>query len=322
MRVVPDPLAVIVTFVVPAAALLPAVKVKIEFPLPGAGIVCGLKLALTPVGRPLTVRDKSLEKPADVVVVTVVLPELPSRNARLVGEALMVKSSIESTLRATVVVCVVPNLPIAVTVTFVELAAAAAPTVKVRVELPFPGNAMWLGLKLAVTFEGRPETDNAMSLSKLLSRMVVVTVVLPEAPGTMKRLVGDALTEKVVSVMVRETFIVWVIPPPEAVTVMTWVPGAAAAVVEKVNVEVPEPGAGSDVGFSTAVTPEGSPEIERLTLELKVPKAFVKMAKLPVFPGATVKLAGEAFTVKSGLNEFGAPAITTTELLKKLASAT
>ena len=116
------------------------------------------------------------------------------------------------------VVRVAPNLPVAVTVTFVELTGAAAPAVKVRVELPFPGNAMWLGLKLAVTFTGRPEADNAMSLSKLASWTVVVTVVLPEAAGTMKTLAGDALTESVGFVKVRERFMVWLIPPPEAVT--------------------------------------------------------------------------------------------------------
>ena len=92
--------------------------------------------------------------------------------------------------------------------------------------------------------------------------------------------------------------------------------------VEKVNVEVPGPGAGNDAGLRTALTPEGSPETERLMLELKAPIILITMPELAVSPGAMVKLAGEAFRVKSGLNESGAPAITTSELPAKLPSAT
>ena len=77
---------------VPVVAVLLAVKVKEELPLPGALIALGLKLTVTPAGRPEAASEIEELNPPDTVVATVVLPELPWATAELVGEAPSVKS--------------------------------------------------------------------------------------------------------------------------------------------------------------------------------------------------------------------------------------
>ena len=63
----PPPLALIVMVDVPAAAVLLAVKVKVELPEPGAAIDVGLNAAVTPAGSPLAESDtaelKTCRKP-------------------------------------------------------------------------------------------------------------------------------------------------------------------------------------------------------------------------------------------------------------------
>jgi hypothetical protein len=62
---------------VPAAATLLAAIVIVELPLPGAAIVAGLKLAVTPEGRPETDSDTEALNPPVMVVDIVLLAELP-----------------------------------------------------------------------------------------------------------------------------------------------------------------------------------------------------------------------------------------------------
>ena len=80
--------------VVPAAALLAAVNVNVELPLPGAAIDVGLKLAVTPAGNPETESDTAELKPPLTVVEIVLLPEVPCNTERLAGEALTLKSAV------------------------------------------------------------------------------------------------------------------------------------------------------------------------------------------------------------------------------------
>jgi len=112
--------------------------------------------------------------------------------ATLAGEALTVKLgvAVDTIVRATIVVCVTPP-PVAVTVTFVVPAVAVLLAVNVRVELPLPGAASEAGLKLAVTPEGNPETDNETAELKP-PLTVVEIVVLPELPWFTLSEVGDA----------------------------------------------------------------------------------------------------------------------------------
>ena len=83
-----------------------AVKVRVELPLPGAAIEVGLKLAVTPEGRPEADNAIAELKPPLTVVEIVLLPELPWATDKLVGEALKVKLGVAAafTVRATVAV--------------------------------------------------------------------------------------------------------------------------------------------------------------------------------------------------------------------------
>src|SRR5215471_1038847 len=117
---------------------------------------------------------------------------------------------------------------------------------------------------------------------------------------------------------VRAMFIVWVIPPPPAVTVTVEVPRGAVVLAEKVRVEVPPPGAENDAGFRTAVTPEGSPETESPTSEVKPPTAVTLIVEVAERPSRTVRLAGAAFKIKSGTGVPADPSMTVSVLLAML----
>jgi hypothetical protein len=62
---------------VPVAALVPTVSVSVEEPDPGAAMLEGLKLAVTPVGMPLAERATASSNPPETEEVTVELPLFP-----------------------------------------------------------------------------------------------------------------------------------------------------------------------------------------------------------------------------------------------------
>ena len=74
--------------------MLLAVNVRVELPLPGAAIELGLKLAVTPAGKPEALNETAELKPPVVEVEMEVLPEEPWVTDRLVGEAPRVKSAV------------------------------------------------------------------------------------------------------------------------------------------------------------------------------------------------------------------------------------
>lgn len=92
--VMPPPLAVMVTFAVPRAAAPLAVKVMVELPLPGAGMGAGLKTAVTPEGRPETVRLIAELNPPPTVVVMVLVAVLPCVTLTEAGDAARVKAGV------------------------------------------------------------------------------------------------------------------------------------------------------------------------------------------------------------------------------------
>lgn len=94
-------MAVIVTLEVPVVAVLLAVNVSVELPLPGAAIEAGLKLAVTPAGKPEALNETAELKPPLTAVVIDVLPELPCVTERLVGAALKLKSAVVPGLKIT-----------------------------------------------------------------------------------------------------------------------------------------------------------------------------------------------------------------------------
>src|SRR5579863_5451311 len=105
----------------------------------------------------------------------------------------------------------------------------------------------------------------------------------------MVRLVGLALMLKSATapVTARETPVVWVMPPPVAVTVIVYVPMATVDPTVIVMVEDPEPGAVIEPGLKLTVTPAGCPEADKVMAESKLPVTLVVIVDCPELPCAT-----------------------------------
>ena len=86
---------------VPVVAVLLAVNVSVELPLPGAAIVAGLKLAVTPLGNPEIERAMDELKPFETEVEIVLEEVLPCVTERLVGEALRANAGLAPGLKIT-----------------------------------------------------------------------------------------------------------------------------------------------------------------------------------------------------------------------------
>ena len=151
---------------------------------------------MTPEGNPEAESDTAELKPPLTVVEMVLLPEAPLAMERLAGDALKAKSGVaaEVTVRLMVAVWVTPP-PVAVIVTVALPVVAVLLAERVRVELPLPGAAIDVGLKLAVTPDGNPEAVSETAELKPPLTLVVI-VLVPELPCVIERLVGDALRLK------------------------------------------------------------------------------------------------------------------------------
>jgi hypothetical protein len=124
------------------------------------------------------------------------------------------------TLTVTVVVCVTPPpVPVMVIVWFPVL--ARLPTVTVIVDVPEPGAAMELGLKVTVTLLPPPEADKPIAELKPPETVVVMLDVPELLLGTLMD-VGDAVIVKLcaVPVTVRVKVVASVVLPDLPVTVM------------------------------------------------------------------------------------------------------
>jgi len=69
-----------------------------------------------------------------------------------------------------------------------------------------------------------------------------------------------------------------------AFTVTFVIPVVAVLVAEKVRVELPLPGAAIEAGLKLAVTPEGSPDADKDTVELNPPRTVLETVVLPELP--------------------------------------
>ena len=150
--------------------------VMVELPAPGAAIVLGMKLTVVPVGAPVADRLIALLKPPLTVVVIVEVPELPCATLTDVGERESAKLGGALTVRVTLALRWIPP-PLPVTVMGYVPSAVPAPTVMVMVELPTPGAAIVLGLKLTVVPLGAPEADRLIALLKPPLTLVVMVEV-------------------------------------------------------------------------------------------------------------------------------------------------
>ena len=92
------------------------------------------------------------------------------------GEAERVKLGAAVTVSVTVALCWIPP-PLPVTVIGYVPTAVLAPTVMVIVELPPPGAAIVLGLKLTVVPQGAPEAVRLIALLKPPLTVVVMVEV-------------------------------------------------------------------------------------------------------------------------------------------------
>ena len=93
-------------------------------------------------------------------------------------------------------------------------------TVKVAVELPDPGAAIDVGLKLTVTPAGAPLEVNATAELNPFTT-VVVTVEAPFVPWATLTALGEAeIVKSGAGVTVRLTVVLCVLPPPVPVIVM------------------------------------------------------------------------------------------------------
>ena len=81
---------VMVIVCVPVDAVLATVMVYVEVPEPGAAIEAGLKLPVTPDGRPEAVKATAASNPPETAVVTTTCPLLLSSMVTEVGETEMV----------------------------------------------------------------------------------------------------------------------------------------------------------------------------------------------------------------------------------------
>ena len=185
------------------------------------------------------------------------VPLWPWTNERLVGFALMEKSSdggAAVTVKLTEVLCVaLAAVPVTVRV-YVPGVAVPAPTVSVEA----PPAVTEVGLRVAVAPAGVP-----LTVRSTVSAVPLVTAVemadVPFAPCARERLAGLALIEKSFAtavVIVKVTVVLCVALAPVPVTVIVYVP-AAAVPAPSVSVELPP--AVTDAGLNEAVAPEGRP---------------------------------------------------------------
>jgi hypothetical protein len=82
---------------------------------------------------------------------------------------------------------------------------------------------------------------------------------------------------------------------------MVELPTAADELAVSVSVEEPEPGAAIDDGLNPAVTPDGSPEADNDSVELKPPDIAVEIVEVPEAPCDIETEDGDAVIEKSGV---------------------
>ena len=287
--------------VVPVGARRVALQMSVTVVLPFAGGVTGLADAVadTSVGNSLTLRVTAEWNPFTLVTVRVV-DTLPfSSTVKDEGDNDRVKFFVpeELTVRAMVALWVSdPEVPVIVIVAAPAVAVDDAVSVSVEVTLPFAGGVTGLVENVAVTPEGRPLALSVVAELKLFW-LVIVMVLVPLAPCAIVIDVGDAAIVKffvAVALTVNAIEVVAVKLPEVPVIVTVDVPVVAVALAVSVNTLVPV------VGFvpNVAVTPLGKPDAASVTLPVNPPTSVTEIVLLPLLPCVTVRLLGEAESVK------------------------
>lgn len=185
---------------------------------------------------------------------------------------------------------------------------AFLPTLTVMVDVPEPGAAMELGLKVTLWAPPCPEADKLIAESKP-PEIAVVIVDLPELPLATLIDVGDALMVKlgVVPVTVSKTVVVSTVLPEVPLTLMLYVPATVDEATVSFMVEVPAPVI--EVGLKPTVTPVGWPVADKEMAESNPPVTVLVMVEVLELPCATETEAGEAERLKPVVDELPASAV-------------
>jgi hypothetical protein len=262
-------------------AVLPAVSVKVLEVVAGLG----LKMAVTPLGRPEADKVTAPLKPFWGVTVIVLERLVPWIMLRLAGDAESAKFGGLVTVRAIVVVFVkVPAVPEMVTVAVPVVAVLVAVSVKVLVVVA------GFVLNDAVTPLGNPEADKVTPPPNPFNGVTVsVLVLLP--PCTKVRLLGDADRLKFGGAVTVSAIVVVLIKLPES-PVMVTVAIPVVAVELAVSVRVLEVVAG--FALNDAVTPLGKPDADKLTPALNPLCGVTVIVLVPLVPCMMLRLVGEA----------------------------
>lgn len=182
----------------------------------------------------------------------------------------------------------VPDFPVTVTVNVPVF--ARLPTASVRVLEDVAG----FGLSDADTLFGSPEADRlTVPVNPFDGAMAMLE--LPFLPREMLKVEGEAERLKFgPEVTVKEIVVVLVRLAQTPLMVTVNVPSAAVALAVRVSVlllAVP-------AGLKEAATPLGRPEADKLTAPLKPLIGLMLIVLAAVFPWTTLKLPGEAVSVK------------------------
>src|ERR1041385_2276419 len=162
--VTPPPTAVTVAEGVPRLADEDAAIVSVLVPLPGAAMLAGAKLPVTPVGSPLTENTIAELNPLATAVVNTMRVDPPRTTLALAALDESVKDG-DSTVRAKVWVLVMPP-PTAVTISEKVPGVALELAASVNVRLPLPGAGTVEDENVGVTPLGTPLTDRVMAALK------------------------------------------------------------------------------------------------------------------------------------------------------------
>lgn len=186
---------------------------------------------------------------------------------------------------------------------------AFLPTLTVMVELPEPGAAIRLGLKVTVCALPSPVATKWMAELKP-PEMALVIEAVPEPLLETLIVVGDALRVKLpddAPVTVSETVAVFMRLPDVPVTVILYVPFAVEEATIIFMMEVPAPTI--EVGLKLTVTPAGWPVADKEIVELKPLVTVVVIVEVSEFPFVTDTEVGDTETSKPGADELPARAV-------------
>lgn len=256
---VPVDVPLMVAVALPPAAELLAVKVTMLVPV----VVAGLKLAVTPEGRPETASLTDPLNPFCACTTIALVPLVPAVRLIAAGDAESVKLGAGATVIVIVVVLLsAPETPVTVRVALPGAAFAPARIVTALLR------AFDAGLKAAVTPAGNPAMEKLTFAVKPFCGVTVI-VLVPLPPAVMLRLAGDAAMLKLgvgAALTVSATLALLLKLPavPFDVPVIVTVDAPAAAELDAVSVRVlVEVALGA---LKAAATPLGSPEAVSVTL--------------------------------------------------------